>query len=73
LYKGKKIIDKTWSSDHKNWLKKVFCVFPLQESYFHWAFGVKEPDCYGAIEVDTGKAMLFVPELDPAYIVWMGK
>jgi len=54
-------------------LKKVFCVFPLQESYFHWAFGVKEPDCYGAIEVDTGKAMLFVPELDPAYIVWMGK
>jgi len=44
-----------------------------QESYFHWAFGVKEPDCYGAIEVDTGKSMLFIPELPESYVVWMGK
>lgn len=44
-----------------------------QESYFHWTFGVKEPDCYGAIEVDSGKSMLFIPELDESYVVWMGK
>lgn len=44
-----------------------------QESYFHWAFGVREPDCYGAIKVDTGKSILFIPELSEEYIVWMGK
>ena len=26
-----------------------------QESYFHWCFGVLEPDYYGAIDVDTGR------------------
>lgn len=45
----------------------------MQESYFHWAFGVREPDCYGAIEVDTGKSILFIPELPEEYLVWMGK
>lgn len=44
-----------------------------KESYFHWAFGAKEPDCYGAIELDTGKSILFVPELPQEYVVWMGK
>jgi len=44
-----------------------------QESYFHWAFGVREPDCYGAIDVDTGKSILFIPELPEEYLVWMGK
>jgi len=44
-----------------------------QESYFHWAFGCREPDCYGAIEVDTGRCILFVPELPQEYIVWMGQ
>lgn len=44
-----------------------------QESYFHWMFGVKEPDCFGALEVSTGKSILFMPRLPDAYVVWMGK
>uniref|UniRef100_A0A8C0GFS4 Xaa-Pro dipeptidase n=1 Tax=Chelonoidis abingdonii TaxID=106734 RepID=A0A8C0GFS4_CHEAB len=44
-----------------------------QESYFHWTFGVTEPDCYGAIDVDTGKSIVFVPKLPESYAVWMGK
>lgn len=44
-----------------------------QESYFHWAFGVDEPDCFGALDLDTAKAILFVPKLPDSYAVWMGK
>ncbi|XP_062997408.1 xaa-Pro dipeptidase isoform X2 [Elgaria multicarinata webbii] len=44
-----------------------------QESYFHWTFGVIEPDCYGAVEVDSGNAVLFIPRLPESYAVWMGK
>ncbi|WAR13342.1 PEPD-like protein [Mya arenaria] len=44
-----------------------------QESYFHWMFGVEESDFYGALEVDTGKAILFPPLLPDEYAVWMGK
>jgi Xaa-Pro dipeptidase len=36
-------------------------------------FGVEEPDFYGVLEVDTGKAILFPPKLPDAYSVWMGK
>lgn len=43
-----------------------------QESYFHYLFGVKEPDFYGALELDTGKSFLFIPRLPAAYAVWMG-
>jgi Xaa-Pro dipeptidase len=43
-----------------------------QESFFHWAFGVREPDCLGAVAVDSGAATLFIPRLDAAYAVVMG-
>jgi len=43
-----------------------------QESYFHWTFGVTEADCFGALDVSTGKSILFVPKLPASYGVWMG-
>lgn len=37
-----------------------------------WLFGATEPDCYGAVEVQTGAVHLFVPHLPESYAVWMG-
>lgn len=44
-----------------------------QESFFHWAFGVLVPDCFGCIEVATARATVFHPRLDEVYATWMGK
>jgi len=44
-----------------------------QESFFHYLFGVREPDCYGMVEIESGKSVLFIPRLPEAYAVWMGK
>ena len=52
------------SSDHEPLFR--------QESFFLWAFGVKEPDFFGTVDVDTGVATLFAPRLPPAYAVWYG-
>ncbi|XP_055390531.1 xaa-Pro dipeptidase-like [Condylostylus longicornis] len=43
-----------------------------QESYFQYMFGVKEPGCYGAVHIESGKSILFVPRLPDEYGVWMG-
>ena len=43
-----------------------------QESYFHYLFGVKEPDWYGAVD-SLGNAMLFAPVLPESSAVWMGE
>ncbi|XP_073706344.1 xaa-Pro dipeptidase-like [Garra rufa] len=44
-----------------------------QESFFHWTFGVTEADCYGAIDVNSKKSILFVPKLPESYATWMGE
>lgn len=36
-------------------------------------FGAKEPDFFGALDVDSGNSMLFIPRLPEEYVVWMGK
>jgi len=44
-----------------------------QESYFFWAFGVHEADCYAAIDVDSGRSILFPPKCGADYSIWCGK
>ncbi|KAL5962245.1 Xaa-Pro dipeptidase [Taenia solium] len=44
-----------------------------QESYFHWTFGGLEPHWYGAIEVATQRAILFVPQISENSAVYMGE
>lgn len=43
-----------------------------QESFFHYLFGVEEPDCCGIIDVETCRTTLFVPKLPEHFAVWMG-
>jgi len=44
-----------------------------QESFFQYLFGVKEPGFFGAIEVGTGRATLFMPRLPESWAVWLGQ
>ena len=44
-----------------------------QESYFHYLFGVREPDVRGCVELDTGRATLFIPKLPEEYVTVMGR
>eukprot|EP00088_Acartia_fossae_P035523 TRINITY_DN3662_c0_g1_i8.p1 TRINITY_DN3662_c0_g1~~TRINITY_DN3662_c0_g1_i8.p1 ORF type:complete len:513 (+),score=108.77 TRINITY_DN3662_c0_g1_i8:24-1541(+) len=43
-----------------------------QESYFHWTFGVLEPDFYGAVDLSTGRSVLYQPRLPEDYAIIMG-
>ena len=43
----------------------------VQDSYFHYLFGVEEGGCLAAISVDTGKVYLFLPKLDENLGIWM--
>ena len=42
-----------------------------QESFFYYLFGAVEMDCYGLMDLETKKAILFVPKHDDYYKVWM--
>ena len=53
------------SSDHEPLFR--------QESYFHWTFGVIEPEFFGAINVQNGQSVLFIPRLPASYVAWMGQ
>ncbi|CAN6564509.1 unnamed protein product [Malus baccata var. baccata] len=44
-----------------------------QESYFAYLFGVREPGFCGAIDIATGKSILFAPRLPAEYAVWLGE
>jgi len=44
-----------------------------QESNFAYLTGVKEPDCFLTIDVETKDSTLFIPRLPAEYAVWMGK
>jgi len=44
-----------------------------QESFFHYLFGVKEPDFKGCIDLSTGHTILFMPRLPQEYAIVMGK
>ena len=43
-----------------------------QESYFHYLFGVKEPDCWGIIDLNTKKTILAFPRYPSEYATFMG-
>jgi Xaa-Pro dipeptidase len=45
----------------------------MQESFFQYLFGVKEAGFYGAIELGSGRATLFMPRLPESWGVWMGR
>jgi Xaa-Pro dipeptidase len=42
-----------------------------QEGNFYYLFGIQEPDCYGVLDIDTGKPVLFVPRTSNLYKIWM--
>lgn len=44
-----------------------------QESYFHYLFGVTEDSFYGAIDLRSGDAYLFMPRLPDSFAVWFGE
>lgn len=44
-----------------------------QESFFQWAFGARDPDIFGVIDVANGDATLIIPKYPAEYVVWFGE
>ncbi|VDQ15033.1 unnamed protein product [Trichobilharzia regenti] len=44
-----------------------------KESFFHWAFGGLEPDCYGTVEVASGRSALFIPRISEQNAIYYGE
>lgn len=44
-----------------------------QDSWFNYLFGVKEAGVFGAIDLSTGQATLFIPQLPQEYRIWCGE
>lgn len=44
-----------------------------QESNFQYVFGVDDADFMGAIDIQSGRSMIFIPRLPAEYAVWMGE
>lgn len=44
-----------------------------QEAFFMYHFGVREPGCFGTVNVTSKWSTLFVPRLPAEYATWMGK
>lgn len=42
----------------------------VQDSYFHYLFGVEVGGCVGVVSVDTGRVDLFVPQPNPDLGIW---
>jgi Xaa-Pro dipeptidase len=42
-----------------------------QNGHFMYLFGLEERNCYGVIEIDTGKQVVFIPRLSEDYKMWM--
>jgi Xaa-Pro dipeptidase len=42
-----------------------------QEAFFYYLFGAVEMDCFGLIDFENKKSVLFVPKYDEFYKVWM--
>ena len=42
-----------------------------QEQFFYYLFGVTEQNCYGVIDFETEKVILFMPRPDNLYKIWM--
>lgn len=48
------------------------CAYPeYQEAFFYYLFGCPQMDCYGVINFEEEKTILFVPKLDNYYKIWM--
>ncbi len=43
-----------------------------QEAFFLYLFGLNEPDCYGALDLETGESLLFVPPTSDDSQRWNG-